>query len=205
MMLSAVTSVRPPKRTAKPILAASASAASSWSPLVFDAVTVNAYLGSDGVLPFLKTAERDDRAIFVLVKTSNPSSAELQDLTVGDRKLYTIMGDLMAQLSTDTIGRYGYSRIGAVVGATYPEELKYLRDRLNTTFFLVPGYGAQGGGAADVAGAFSSGGRGAVINSSRAIICAWKKTGKDGRDYEDAARTEALRMRDDLRSVIKFG
>ena len=173
-------------------------------PFGFDAVTVNAYLGSDGVVPFLKTAKRADGAIFVLVKTSNPSSAELQDLIVDDRKIYSIMGDLMAQLSKDTVGRFGYSRIGAVVGATYPEELKYLRERLETTFFLVPGYGAQGGGAADVAGAFSTGGRGAVINSSRAIICAWKKTGENGQDYEQAARAEALRMREDLRSIIDF-
>ena len=154
--------------------------------------------------PFLDTAARNDRAIFVLVKTSNPSSAELQDLETGGQKLYTVMGDLMEKLSADTLGQYGYSRAGAVVGATYPAELKYLRDRLKQTFFLVPGYGAQGGGASDVAGAFSKGGRGAIINSSRAIICAWKKTGRDGADYAEAARAEALRMRLDLCSVIDF-
>ncbi len=173
-------------------------------PFGFDAVTVNAYLGSDGVRPFLDTAARNDRAIFVLVKTSNPSSAELQDLETGGQKLYTVMGDLMEKLSADTLGQYGYSRAGAVVGATYPAELKYLRDRLKQTFFLVPGYGAQGGGASDVAGAFSKGGRGAIINSSRAIICAWKKTGRDGADYAEAARAEALSMRSDLCSVIDF-
>ena len=172
-------------------------------PFGFDSVTVNAYLGSDGVKPFLETCKRMSKTIFVLVKTSNPSSAELQDLTIGERKLYTVMGDLMADLAEDTVGRHGYSCVGAVVGATYPEELKFLRERLKTTFFLVPGYGAQGGGASDVAGAFADG-RGAIINSSRGIICAWKKTGNDGQDYQEAARAEALRMRDDLRSVIHF-
>lgn len=173
-------------------------------PFGFDAVTVNAYLGSDGVLPFVNTCKRADKAIFVLVKTSNPSSAELQDLQFDKRRLYTVMGDLMAELAPDTTGRYGYSRIGAVIGATYPGELKFLRDRLEATFFLVPGYGAQGGGASDVAGAFDKTGKGGVINSSRAIICAWKKTGNDGRDFDEAARSEALKMRGDLRSVIDF-
>ncbi len=174
-------------------------------PFGFDAVTVNAYLGSDGVRPFLETCKRTDKALFVLVKTSNPSSAQLQDLDVGGRKLYAVMGDLMAELSKRTAGRHGYTRIGAVVGATYPEELRLLRGRLRTTFFLVPGYGAQGGGASDVAGAFESGGRGAIVNSSRAIICAWQKTGNDGRDYAEAARAEALRMRGDLRSAVDIG
>ena len=173
-----------------------------YVPFGFDAVTVNAYLGSDGVQPFLETSIRMDKALFVLVKTSNPSSAQLQDRETGGRKLYAVVGDLMAMLSKDTLGLHGYSRIGAVVGATYPEELKILREQLSELFFLVPGYGAQGGGAADVAGAFNACGRGAIINSSRGIICAWQKTGCDGRDFGDAARDAALRMRDDLRSVI---
>lgn len=173
-------------------------------PFDFDAITVNSYLGSDGLKPFLETIITRDKAIFVLVKTSNPSSAELQDRDIGGRPLYTVVGDLITGLSKETIGTYGYSRIGAVVGATYPAELKLLRQRLKNTFFLVPGYGAQGGGAGDVVGAFDERGCGAVVNSSRAIICAWKKTGGDGRDYAAAARREALTMRDDLRSVIKY-
>lgn len=173
-------------------------------PFDFDAITVNGYLGSDGIKPFLELSEKNDKAIFVLVKTSNPSSAELQDQDVGGRTLYTVVGDLIDRLAKDTCGRYGFSRIGAVVGATYPEELKFLRQRFKQTFFLVPGYGAQGGGAQDVAYAFDGRGCGAVINSSRAIICAWKKTGHDGRDYAEAARAEALRMRNDLRSVIDY-
>ncbi len=173
-------------------------------PFDLDALTVNGYLGSDGIKPFLETSIRRDRAIFVLVKTSNPSSAELQDQDIGGKTLYTVVGDLIDGLSKATVGQYGFSRIGAVVGATYPEELRLLRQRLKNTFFLVPGYGAQGGGAGDVVNAFDEHGRGAVINSSRAIICAWKKTGNGGRDYAKAARDEALKMRDALRGVINF-
>jgi orotidine-5'-phosphate decarboxylase len=112
------------------------------------------------------------------------------------------MGDLMAELAKETAGRHGYTRVGAVVGATYPEELSFLRERLRATFFLVPGSGAQGGGAADAAGAFGPGGRGAIVNSSRAIICAWQKTettaglrrGRARRGAQDARRP-ALRHR----------
>lgn len=173
-------------------------------PFDFDAATVSAYLGSDGVKPFIDVCKRRHKAIFVLVKTSNPSSADFQDLVLGDRKMYTIVGDLMAELAKDTVGSFGFSCAGAVVGATYPEELKFLRQRLKNTFFLVPGYGAQGGGAGDVVHAFDEKGRGAVINSSRAIICAWKKTGNNGSDYAEAARSEALKMRDDLRSTVNL-
>jgi orotidine-5'-phosphate decarboxylase len=178
---------------------------SSHAPFDFDAATVNAYLGSDGVKPFIETCKTYNKAIFALVKTSNPSGAELQDLSVGGRKLYEAVGDLLASLSGDTIGQYGFSCVGAVVGATYPEELRILRNRLPNTFFLVPGYGAQGGGAKDVVGAFDARGYGAVVNSSRAIICAWKKTGHNGADFAEAARNEALRMRDDLRRALRLG
>lgn len=171
-------------------------------PFDFDAATVNAYLGSDGINPFIETCVRCDKAIFALVKTSNPSSVELQDLITGDRNLYTAVGDLLARISRSTIGKYGYSRVGAVVGATYPSDMRFLRKRLDTTFFLVPGYGAQGGGAEDVVPAFDEYGRGAIINSSRAIMCAWKKTGNNGEDYKEAARAAALQMRDELRAVI---
>lgn len=172
------------------------------APFDFDCVTVNGYLGSDGISPFIETCKRTDKAIFVLVKTSNPSGAQLQDLMTGERSVYTVMGDLIADLASDTLGKYGYSRVGAVVGATYPDELTFLRARFKNTFFLVPGYGAQGGSASDVAGAFNARGRGAVINSSRAIIGAWKKPGYDARNFAEAAREEALRMREELRAVI---
>lgn len=167
-----------------------------------DCLTVNAYLGSDGIKPFIEDCKKYDKAIFALVKTSNPSSGELQNLTIGNNPLYATVGDLIAELSSDTIGEYGFSCVGAVVGATYASEAKILRERLRNTFFLVPGYGAQGGGAASVAPAFTSLGHGAIINSSRAIMCAWQKSGNDGIDYNEAARAEAIRMRDDLNSVI---
>ena len=247
-------------------------------PFDADALTINAYLGSDGIEPFINTAVKHDKAVFALVKTSNPSSGDLQDKyfmiddrrletsdrrqrtedrrqgvedrrqyaaemgrvaenkrhSTGDRRqktdrrrqgvtdrrrdplgygesphtivtkrLYTIVGELMEEISRDTIGKYGYSRVGAVVGATYPHELAFLRSHLKKTFFLVPGYGAQGGGAESVAAAFDSSGRGAIVNSSRAIIAAWKKSGGNGDDYKEAARAESLKMRDDLRRLLQ--
>jgi orotidine-5'-phosphate decarboxylase len=168
----------------------------------FDSVTINAYLGSDGVRPFIETCKKYDKAIFALVKTSNPSSKELQDLSVGSEKLYDIVGRLLMALGEEAIGPSGYSCVGAVVGATYPEELRLLREKLPRTFFLVPGYGAQGGAAGDVAAAFDDRGGGAIVNSSRGIICAWQKTGHEGRDYMEAARAAALAMREDLISVL---
>ena len=176
-------------------------------PFDADALTVNAYLGSDGIKPFIDMAVKFDKAVFALVRTSNPSAGELQDLLVcqgDDAKppcltLYTAVGDLMEEISRGTVGGYGFTRVGAVVGATYPEEAELLRKRLGSTFFLVPGYGAQGGSAAEAARAFDENGRGAIINSSRGIIAAWKKSGGD---YAAAARDEALRMREELRREI---
>jgi len=107
----------------------------------------------------------------------------------------------MEEISKDTIDKYGYSCVGAVVGATYPEEAEFLRNRLKSTFFLVPGYGAQGGSAENAAKSFDENGRGAIVNSSRAIIAAWKKS--DG-DYKTAAREEALKMQDELRRALSF-
>jgi len=174
-----------------------------FAPFDADSLTVNAYLGSDGILPFVENCKRFDKSIFALVKTSNPSSGELQDLFCGDRTLYTAMGDLLARISHDTIGSYGYSAVGAVVGATYPSDARTLRERLRHTFFLVPGYGAQGGGAEDVVPCFDQFGRGAIVNSSRGIMCAWKKSPVgDGSDYQAAARDEALRMQKDIAQVV---
>ncbi|MBQ1352118.1 MAG: orotidine-5'-phosphate decarboxylase [Oscillospiraceae bacterium] len=176
----------------------------TFEPFPCDAVTVNAYLGSDGLRPFLETCEKRDKCIFALVKTSNPSSGELQDLIAGDRFVYTVVGDLIQRLGKGTEGQYGFSRMGAVVGATYPMDLRSLRRRLEHVFFLVPGYGAQGGSGDDVRHAFNQFGHGAIVNSSRGIICAWQKTGKNGTDYQDAARAAALEMRDDLRRFISI-
>ena len=174
-------------------------------PFGADALTVNGYLGSDGIRPLLDICKAEDKGIFVLVKTSNPSSGELQDQKIDGVPLYARMGDLCEQWGADTIGNYGYSAVGAVVGATYPAQLKELRERLPHTFFLVPGYGSQGGGAEGVAAAFDAQGLGAVVNSSRAIMCAYQKEGCDPHDFAGAARREALRMRDDITSYLHLG
>ena len=154
-----------------------------------DCVTVNGYMGSDAVKPFLTVAEEEDKSLFVLVRTSNPSAVDLQDQEINGRKVYTVMGDLVEQWGAESrSAKYGFSRVGAVTGATYPEDLRKLRQQMPHTFFLVPGYGAQGGTAEDVANAFHAGGKGAIINSSRGIMCAWKKTSQNGLDYQEAAR-----------------
>lgn len=173
---------------------------------VFDAdcVTLNGYMGSDAIKPFLKDCKEQNKCAFVLVKTSNPSSLELQDIVAGDRLVYTVMGDLVQRWGqgTETDGKYRYQALGAVVGATHPSVLKELRYRLDTTFFLVPGYGAQGGTAADIRYAFDDLGRGAIVNASRSIMCAWQKTGKDGADYQEAARAAAEKMRDEIKQCV---
>lgn len=163
-----------------------------------DSVTVNAYLGSDGIKPFLGY----DKSIFVLVKTSNPSSGELQDLSLENETVYEHMAGLVKEWGNDSIGKYGYSNVGAVVGATYPKQLSLLRKKMPNTYFLVPGYGAQGGSAKDVAKAFNKDGLGAIINASRSIMCAYKKGDYKQEDFAKAAKIEALRMRDEIRGSI---
>lgn len=167
-----------------------------------DCVTLNGYMGSDSINPFLETCKAEDKCVFVLVKTSNPGSGELQDMIAGDRLVYKVMGDLTERLGKGTEGRYGYTQAGAVVGATYPSDMRELRRRLEKTFFLVPGYGAQGGTAEDVQYAFDRYGRGAVVNASRSIMCAWQKTGHNGADYQEAARAAAVAMRNDIARFV---
>ncbi len=162
-----------------------------------DFATVNPYLGSDGVKPFIEVCKEENKGLFILVKTSNPSSGEFQDRIIDGRPLYEWVGEKVAEWGADHMGKE-YSYIGAVVGATYPEQLKELREKLPHTFFLVPGYGAQGGGADDVAPGFDRKGLGALINSSRGIMCAWQKNQVAETDYAKAAAEEAIRMRDEL-------
>ncbi|MBT3864665.1 orotidine-5'-phosphate decarboxylase [Candidatus Peregrinibacteria bacterium] len=181
---------------------------------VFDAdsVTVNGYLGSDGVKPFVKVAANDGKGLFVLVKTSNPSSGELQDMFVYDevarekeaKALYEMMGFYVDSWGADEIGESGYSCVGAVVGATYPEQAAKLRKIMPNAFFLVPGYGAQGGGAADVKPCFNEDGLGAVVNSSRGIIFAYQVegTGYEEKDFGVAAAEACKVMAKDLASVL---
>ena len=169
------------------------------APYGCDSVTVNGYLGTDGVEPFLKECRSREKSLFLLVKTSNPSSGELQDQKMESGKtVYETMGEFCEHWGESVMGKYGYSGVGAVVGATYPAQLGEMREKAPHTFFLVPGYGAQGGGADDVAPAFDKNGLGAIINSSRGIMCAWQKEKCDEHDYAQAARREAIRMRDEI-------
>lgn len=168
-----------------------------------DSLTVNGYLGTDGIDPLLKVCAAQDKGIFVLVKTSNPSSGELQDQKLeSGETVYRAMGAFCEKWGTSLPGKYGYSGVGAVVGATYPAQLGELRAAMPSTFFLVPGYGAQGGGAKDVAPGFDKNGLGAIVNASRSILCAWKKTNAAPEDYAKAAAAEAVRMRDDIMSEV---
>ena len=167
-----------------------------------DALTVNPYLGSDGVKPFLPYCKREGKNIFLLLKTSNKSSREVQDLLSGDRVIYTAMADLAMRWSVDLFGKNGYSEIGAVVGATFPQTMRLLREKYDRLFFLVPGYGAQGGTARNVPGAFDRFGHGAIITASRSIICAWQSSGSDGRDYCAHAVAAAEKMKQDLAEYV---
>ena len=168
-----------------------------------DALTVNGYLGSDGIMPVINVSKTMDTGMFVLAKTSNPSSGELQNLELEtNESIYLHMGNLCEKWGEELMGNYGYSGVGAVVGATYPQQLTELRKALPHTFFLVPGYGAQGGTVEDIAGAFDSNGLGAIVNSSRGIMCAWQKE-EDCKpeDFAQAARREALKMKKLLTDV----
>ena len=166
-----------------------------------DFVTVNPYLGIDGVQPFMDDAQKYGTGIFALVKTSNKSSGQLQDVRTADgRTVYELVGDLVSEWGGGLIGEHGYSSIGAVVGATWPQQGAELRARLKHTFFLVPGYGAQGAGGRDIAGCFDAHGSGAIVNASRSLLTAWKKHAD--MDWKDALRAEALAMREDLNANI---
>lgn len=170
-----------------------------------DFVTVNPYLGTDGVKPFVDVCQEESKGIFVLVKTSNPSSGEFQDQKIDGKPLYEIVGEHVAQWGENCVGKCGYSYVGAVVGATYPEMGKVLRKIMPKTYILVPGYGAQGGTAEDLKPYFNEDGLGAIVNSSRGIICAYKQEryadfGEKG--YADAARQAVVDMREDINRIF---
>ena len=177
---------------------------SSFAGFDEDFATVNPYLGSDGVKPFIDVCNRNDRGIFVLVKTSNPSSGEFQDRLVDGRPLYEIVGEQVEKWGADSMDG-SYSNVGAVVGATYPEMGKILRNIMPHAYILVPGYGAQGGKGKDLVHFFNKDGLGAIVNSSRGIIAAWKsdsyKEFADGRVGE-AARAAALDMKKDISEAL---
>ena len=170
-----------------------------------DFATVNPYLGSDGVKPFINVCNRENKGIFVLVKTSNPSSGEFQDRLVDGRPLYELVGEQVEKWGLDSMDG-AYSNVGAVVGATYPEMGKILRDIMPHAYILVPGYGAQGGKGKDLVHFFNKDGLGAIVNSSRGIIAAWKsenyKEFNDGRVGE-AARAAVFDMKKDISDALK--
>ncbi|MBQ3392707.1 MAG: orotidine-5'-phosphate decarboxylase [Lachnospiraceae bacterium] len=170
-----------------------------------DFATINPYLGSDGVKPFIEVCREHDRGIFVLVKTSNPSSGEFQDVRTQDgRPIYELVGQKVSEWGESFMeGRY--SNVGAVVGATYPEQGEQLRKLMPHTFILAPGYGAQGASAKDLKSFFDEDGLGAIVNSSRGIIAAYKKEAYSrfgAEHFDEAARAAALDMIEDLRSVL---
>jgi orotidine-5'-phosphate decarboxylase len=159
---------------------------------VADALTVNAYLGSDGIEPFVARVQQHGSGLFVLVKSSNPSSGEVQDLLVEGRPLYEHVAVRVDGWGQGCRGACGYSAVGAVVGATYPEQSKRLRALMPHAFFLVPGYGAQGASAADVVGCFDAKGQGALVNASRSLIFAYR-TSPYAEQYGEAAYAAAAR------------
>lgn len=174
-----------------------------------DFVTVNPYLGIDGIKPFIEDCKKYNKGIFILTKTSNKSSGELQDLkTQEGKEIYEKVAELIEEWGRELIGENGYSSIAAVVGATYKEQLEQIRKIAPHTYFLIPGYGAQGGKAEDIALGFDKNGLGGIVNASRSLMCAykadkWKDIYKE-QEYAQATRAEAIRMRDELNNFINY-
>lgn len=167
---------------------------------VFDAdfATVNGYLGTDGIAPFVADCEQYNKGIFVLVKTSNQSSGELQDKMIDGKPVYEYMADMVDKWGKDLVGKYGYSEVGAVIGATYPEQAQAIREKHPSIFVLIPGYGAQGGQASGLIPNFDKKGLGGIVNNSRAILTAYRNEKYKGMDFAKAARQAALDMQEDI-------
>ena len=168
-----------------------------------DALTVTPYLGTDGIKPFVDVCEEFGKGIFVLVRTSNPSADEIQGQPVGDHLMDEHVATLVEGWGRELIGETGFSSVGAVVGATYPEEASNLRNLMPNQIFLVPGYGAQGGSAEDVKPCFHKNGTGAIVNSSRGIIFAYQEKGLPEEEFAQAARDAAVEMKEDLAKLFK--
>lgn len=176
----------------------------AYAPFDEDFVTVNPYLGSDGVEPFVKVCQEEKKGLFILVKTSNPSSGEFQDQLIDGRPLYELVGEKVAQWGAGCMGD-GYSYIGAVVGATYPEMGKTLRKIMPRSYILVPGYGAQGGKGADLVHFFNEDGLGAIVNSSRGIIAAYRQEKYErfgAENFGEASREAVKDMAADIREAL---
>lgn len=177
----------------------------TYTPFGEDFVTVNPYLGTDGVKPFVDVCREEKKGLFILVKTSNPSSGEFQDRLIDGRPLYEWVGEKVAEWGADCMGK-DYSSIGAVVGATYPEMGKVLRKIMPKSFILVPGYGAQGGKGADLVHFFNEDGLGAIVNSSRGIIAAYKQedyTKFGAEHFAEASRAAVEAMIEDIDSALE--
>lgn len=177
---------------------ASASARAFLSRDIFDALTITPYLGEDGIKPFAELCKKNNKGIFVLVKTSNRSGGEFQDLPVGENLLHEVVASAVSRWGADDLGKSNFSSIGAVVGATYSDEIRILRNEMPSQIFLVPGYGAQGGNAEDVFPAFYKGGNGAIVNSSRGIIFA-----SSDNDFEKAAQKAAIKAKEEFSPIFE--
>ena len=174
------------------------------APLDEDFLTINPYMGSDSVVPFVEECKKHDKGLFILVKTSNPSSGEFQDQKVGKKAVYELVGKKVDEWGAELV-KNGYSDVGAVVGATYPEMGEVLREIMPKAYILVPGYGAQGGTAAELKPFFNKDGLGAIVNSSRGIIAAYKQDkyaeyGAEG--FAEAARAAVIDMKNDIASIF---
>ena len=174
------------------------------APFDEDFLTINPYMGSDSVVPFVEECKKYDKGLFILVKTSNPSSGEFQDQKVGKKAVYELVGKKVDEWGAELI-KNGYSDVGAVVGATYPEMGEVLREIMPKAYILVPGYGAQGGTAAELKPFFNKDGLGAIVNSSRGIIAAYKQEkyaeyGAEG--FAEAARAAVIDMKKDIASIF---
>lgn len=168
-----------------------------------DFITLSPYMGMDSIEPYLPYLESGKKGIFSLVRTSNKGAEDIEylDTNSGD-KVYTVVGDKLMEMGKNLVSKCGYHPLGGVIGCTHVEEGKALRKRFNSMFFLIPGYGAQGGKAEDVA-MYLNNGNGGVVNSSRGILLAYKKAGRPEEDYAKCAREEAIRMRDEIKSAVE--
>lgn len=177
----------------------------SFNTFSTDAITTNPYLGDDCLKEFMDDIYQRDKGMFVLVKTSNPTSGQLQDLELGGKKIYEVVAEMVYEWSLKTVGECGYSSVGAVVAATHPQQAQDLRKLMKKAYFLVPGYGAQGGTVEDILGCFNEDGLGAIINSSRGIMYAYmnKEKNYDARHIGEAARNETIMMRKSINDALK--
>lgn len=168
-----------------------------------DCVTLNGYVGSDGFKPYIDYCIANNRTVFVVVKSANPSTREFQELITGDRYTYTVIGDLCQRHAKKSVGKWGFSVVGSVFGPAYSKNMTEIRKRYPDTFFLIPEFGGQGGKIFDVAAAFNKYGHGALIACQADLPGAWQKYGKDQREFADAAMDEVLRMKADIRSMVQ--